>query len=49
LPGVDDVVIVCRSATSLDWTDFLLLGAVTLVAIAIALIVFPRRDLGAPS
>lgn len=32
-----------------DWTDFLLLGAVTLVAIVIALIVFPRRDLAAPS
>jgi hypothetical protein len=32
-----------------DWTDFVLLGVVTLVAIVTALVVFPRRDLAAPS
>jgi ABC-2 type transport system permease protein len=32
-----------------DKTDFLLLGAVTLIAVVFALVVFPRRDLAAPS
>jgi ABC-2 type transport system permease protein len=33
----------------LEWLDFGLLGAIVLALVAYALVVFPRRDLGAPS